>query len=89
MHPKCSFLISSDESETDEHNPILVVKELSWRSDKVTSFFSKLDEAHKHHKSEQARRQTKSRVFDGRMSTRPVTKNVPSWAISSTDTGTA
>lgn len=32
-------LISSDESEVEEDKPLLVVKELVWKSDKVTNFF--------------------------------------------------
>ena len=34
-----SELISSDESEVDDDKAVLVVKELVWRSDRVTNFF--------------------------------------------------
>ena len=36
-------LMSSDESDSEENQPVFVVKELPWRSDKVTAFFEKLD----------------------------------------------
>lgn len=74
-------LISSDESEVEEDKPVLVVKELVWRSDKVTNFFTKLDNAHDAKKSEQANRQTKSRVRRGVVSGRPAPAHLPSWAV--------
>ena len=73
-----SDLISSDESEVEEDKPVLVVKELVWRSDKVTNFFKKLHDAKK---SEQANRQTKSRVRRGVVSGRPAPAQLPSWAV--------
>ena len=75
-------LISSDESETEEDKAVLVVKELTWRSDKVSSFFMKLDNAHDARKSEQATRQTKPRIRKGITSNRPAPSHLPSWAIS-------
>jgi len=75
-------LISTDESETEDGEAVLVVKELTWRSDKVDSkFFAKLDSAHKSRMSEQASRQTKRRIEKGRTSIRPAPSHVPSWAI--------
>lgn len=75
-----SELISSDESEIEDEKSILIVKELSWRSVRVSTFFSRLDQAHEHRKSEQACRQTKSRVVKGKISSRPTPTNIPSWA---------
>lgn len=77
-----SDLISSDESDEDEHGqPILVIKELKWRSDRVSSFFSRLDELHHQRKSEQAVRQTKARVYMDKTSQRLVPASIPAWAI--------
>lgn len=75
-----SELISSDESDIEEERHILVVRELPWRNDRVSKFFTKLDEAHEHRKSEQATRQTKLRIIKGKISARPEPSNIPSWA---------
>ena len=40
-------MISSDESESEDGKGVFSVKNLQWRSDKVTRFFSKLDDAQK------------------------------------------
>lgn len=77
-----SQLISSDESEIDNDKAVLVVKELVWRSDRVTNFFAKLDSAHEDRKSEQAKRQTKPRIRNGTTSTRVAPAHLPSWALS-------
>ena len=74
-------LISSDESETEDDKAVLVVKELTWRSDKVSSFFMKLDSAHDARKSEQATRQTKPHLCKGVTSSRSALSHLPSWAI--------
>jgi len=74
-------LISTDESETEDGEAVLVVKKLTWRSDRVSKFFATLDSAHKSHMSEQASRQTKRRIEKGRTSIRPAPSHVPSWAI--------
>ena len=74
-------LMSSDESGTDEEQPAFIVKELQWRSDKVTSFFEKLDRAHTTRKTEQATRQTKRRVRKGVSSERPAPSDFPTWAV--------
>ena len=75
-------LISSDESELEEDRAVLVVKELPWRSEKVSNFFKKLDKAHESRKTEQANRQTKPRIRRGMMSERPAPVSLPSWALS-------
>ena len=75
-------LISSDESETEDGKAVLIVKELPWRSDKVTNFFEKLDRAHNARKSEQASRQTKPRIRQGKTSTRLPPSRFPTWAVS-------
>ena len=41
---------------------MLVIRELVWRSDRVTTFFAKLDSAHEDRKSEQTKCQTKPRI---------------------------
>ena len=48
-------LMSSDESGDEEDQAVFIVKEVPWRSDKVTTFFEKLDGAHQAGKTEQAR----------------------------------
>ena len=75
-------MISSDESELDDGKAVLVVKELQWRSDKITNFFTKLDSAHEDRKSEQAKRQTKPSIRNGTSSARAAPAHLPSWALS-------
>ena len=65
----------------EEEVPVFIVKELKWRSEKVTKFFRKLDDAHQDRISEQAQRQTKPRLRQGRVSHRPVPSNIPLWAV--------
>ena len=77
-----SSLISSDESELEDGDPALVVKELPWRAAKVAHFFKKMDQAHDARKSEQAIRQTKKRIYGRKESNRQAPVNVPTWAIS-------
>ena len=67
-------LISSDESGTDDGKSVFIVSELQWRSDKVNSFFKKLDDAYNSKKSEQAVRQTKKRICKDNPSRRPIQK---------------
>ena len=81
-----SSLISSDESDVEEDTPVFIVKELSWRSTKVSNFFIKLDDAHHERLSEQASRQKKPRLRRGRVSARPIPSALPSWAVASQKT---
>ena len=74
-------MMSSDESGTEDGHSVFIVKELRWRSDKVTAFFQRLDKARDHRKTEQASRQTKSRIRNGAMSTRPAPSGFPMWAV--------
>ena len=74
-------LMSSDESDNEENQAVFVVKELPWRSDKVTAFFEKLDGVRRSRKTEQASRQTKRRVRKGVMSSRPPPHGFPTWAV--------
>lgn len=76
-------MISSDSSGVEDSVPVLVAKEIPWRSRKVSSFFEKLDKFHEESKSEQAKRQTKPRIRNGKLSTRAVPTDVPKWAIAS------
>ena len=68
-------------SGTEDGQCVFIVKELSWRSDKVTAFFQRLDTACDKHKIEQASCQTKSRIRKGVMSTRPAPSSFPTWAM--------
>lgn len=76
-------MISSDDSETDDGNAVFSIKNLRWRSEKVSRFFSKLDQANQARKSEQAARQTKPRLHLGAVSSRapPTSDRVPAWAF--------
>lgn len=70
-------MISSDESDGEA----IVMKDLPWRSSRVTDFFKSLDEEAARHKSMQAKRQTKQRILGG-SSIRSKPDKVPSWAVS-------
>ena len=74
-------LMSSDESGNEEDQAVFIVKELPWRSDKVTAFFEKLDRVCQALKTEQASRQTKKRLRKGVMSSRPAPSGLPTWAV--------
>ena len=74
-------LMSSDESGNEEDQAVFIVKELPWRSDRVTGYFEKLDELHQARKTEQANRQTKKRLHKGVISSRPSPSGLPSWAV--------
>ena len=50
-----SDMISSDSSGIEDTVPVLVAKEIPWRSRKVSSFFEKLDKFYEESKSEQAK----------------------------------
>ena len=76
-------MISSDSSGVEDTIPVLVAKEIPWRSQKVTSFFERLDKVHEDSKSEQAKRQTKPRIRNGKVSSRSFpTGEMPKWAVS-------
>ena len=47
-----SSFILGDESGMEEEVPVFIVKELKWRSEKVTKFFRKLDDAYQNRISE-------------------------------------
>ena len=78
-----SDMISSDSSGIEDTVPVLVAKEIPWRSRKVSSFFEKLDKFYEESKSEQAKHQTKPRIRNGKLSTRVIPTDVPRWAIAS------
>ena len=75
--------MSSDESGTEDGEPVFIVKTLPWRSERVSKFFQRLDAARDARKSEQANRQTKPRVYKDLVSSRPLptTCAVPTWAV--------
>ena len=58
-------LISSDNSEEEDGKGILIVRELPWRSERVTTFFEKSDAAHDATKFQQALRQSKTPLTNG------------------------
>ena len=74
-------MISSDESDVDNGDEVIVTKPLPWRSANVSQFFSKLDEECRHNKSPHARRQMKPRKC-GLPSSRPKPQGFPDWVFS-------
>lgn len=71
-------MMSSDESDGE----VIQIKELPWRSVKVTEFINTLERGMEGHLSEQAQRQTKERVLGGISSRpRPPASVAPSWAF--------
>lgn len=74
-------MMSSEESDDGDDSPI-VVRPLPWRSNRVDNFFSQLDKRNREHKSPQARRQMKERIF-GNQSSRPAPcgRDIPEWAF--------
>lgn len=74
-----SEMISSEESGDED---VIIIKPLPWRSSRVTEFFRKMDEKTIEQRSQQAKRQTKSRVL-GEASLRPKPAHPlsPAWAF--------
>ena len=73
--------MSSDESGEEDGQPVYIVKKLPWRSERVSNFFERLDIARSSRKTEQANRQTKTRISKNLVSTRPAPHGFPSWAL--------
>ena len=75
--------MSSESScaDTDDEEDTLVKRQLTWRAQKVTEFFYKLDGHSNDNKSTQAKRQTKARILSEEESTRVIPSGVPSWAV--------
>ena len=71
--------MSSDESDTEDGEEILVVHPLPWLSEAVVQFKTTLDQEITSTKKPQARRQMKKRVL-GNPSTRAIPDGVPRWA---------
>ena len=72
-------MMSSEESDQEnDHN--MVVRELPFRHERVTSYFHAIDEATYKTRSSQAVRQRKNRVLQG-VSSRPIPSGVPKWSL--------
>lgn len=77
--------VSSDESGVEDGKGVIFVKDIPWRSQKITKFFQKLDDSHNTNKSEQVSRQTKERIEkEDMVSRRSAPVGAPSWAVSKT-----
>ena len=77
---KADFM-SSEESDVDNGDEVLVVRSLPWRTSQVNQLFQRLDDMRLLEKKPLALRQTKRRVV-GAPSNRPIPcGNVPAWAI--------
>ena len=78
--------MSSEESDPED-SQTLTKHTLSWRAEKVTTFFGELDKSRDEGRSSQAKRQRKLRVLTGTESSREVPtvnehgKKIPAWAI--------
>ena len=75
---RCLTTMLTEQCGDDQH--VLIIKEVCWRSDKVT-IFSLFDRAHDARKSEQACWQTKRRVHKGVISNRPAPSGFQAWAV--------
>ena len=73
-------LMSSEESENDNEDDVIVVHPLPWLSEKVENFKQTLDIKIKKDKTPQARRQMKQRII-GTTSSRPPKLELPSWVL--------
>ncbi len=73
-------LMSSEESDYDNNEEVIVVHPLPWLSDKVVNFKQTLDLEIKKDKTPQARRQMKQRIV-GTPSARPLKHGLPSWVL--------
>ena len=73
--------MSSDESGEEDERAVFIVKKIPWRSERVSSFFQRLDAARTSRKTEQASRQTKPRVHKDLISSRPAPRGFPTWAV--------
>ena len=74
--------MSSEESD-EENEEVITVKPLPWRSEKVSSFFHRVDGNVEESKSTQAKRQRKQWVKGSEYSlrSRPVGSSIPNWAF--------
>ncbi len=72
---------SSEESDGDEDEGLIIVNPLQWRSERVTTMFHQLDEQIQENKSGQAKRQRRRRVIGIAASTRQQPSGLPKWAI--------
>lgn len=74
-------MMSSEESDL-ENNDLIVVKPISWRSERVSSFFRRLDTKVISTKSTQSKRQRKERIESSQISTRlKPSLTLPDWAV--------
>ena len=75
-------VMSSDESDEDDGEEVIVVHPLPWLSAEVAAFKQQIDDEIKKEKSPQARRQMKRRII-GSPSTRPrsTSRDFSSWAL--------
>ena len=73
-------LVSSDESDEENGEEVLIAHPLPWLSETVAHFKMSLDQQIANSKSPQARRQMKKRLIGG-SSTRGALDDLPSWAV--------
>ena len=76
-----TYMMSSEESDSDPNNDDIIIKPLEWRSAIVNRFLSKLDEKLIETRSPQATRQHKCRIKSRTCSERDIPNGIPKWAI--------
>ena len=74
-------MMSSEESEVEGDEQVIVVKSLPWRSDTVNEVIKRLDHKIMEERSSQARRQAKRQEYSGQPSSRvkPMSGDLPKW----------
>ena len=72
--------MSTDESDVEDGEEVLVVHPLPWLSETICDLKRALDQQIRMSKTPQAKRQMKKRLT-GNDSTRSVPKELPSWAL--------
>ena len=74
-------VMSSEESEVEAGDEIVVVKKFPWRSDQLYTLIKRVDAKVAIDHTPQATQQTKKRIYRG-VSTRPqptINENMPAW----------
>ena len=74
-------MMSSEESEVEGDEEVLIVKPLPWRSDHVNEVMKRLDQKVLSERSAQSHRQAKMRDYSGQPSSRPkpTLGDLPKW----------
>lgn len=74
-------IMSSEESEIEGDDDVIIIKPLPWRSNAVNEMIQRLDARIRENRSSQARRQAKTRDYSSLPSSRgkPILGDLPKW----------